>query len=397
MACFALASRWLPQAGASLSVICNSKFLVGAGSDVRVEASAAVVLRMRGAAMARKFYRQLQGSAKKRRGQTKFRHPSRPLYHIHLLLSCATIAVAACAESPSTPSTSIKSAYNAADHLRDLPVRVIPHTSRSSFRLDPTAWRGLHLNRTRSTASHPRDPPVRGIPHTRRSAFSLDASAWRRLHLNRTLRSRVNSIHSPLRRINGRSFRSSNSSFVCPRRVMQARLKQPFTSDPTAVRPRPSNIAPTATRSPSQLPVIPSDLGPQIMSFCGQGVCAKDPKWCGVMNNPIRVYLVWYGSFSDTQKSLLRTFIHSLSSTEGTVADWWRTNTLYYDCSGRHVSSSVALAREHHVRRPLRLLYGLKSIKRVVKKRMNSGAFPVDEDGVYFVIGDGSVAQVCAV
>ncbi|CAI5511710.1 unnamed protein product [Closterium sp. Naga37s-1] len=75
------------------------------------------------------------------------------------------------------------------------------------------------------------------------------------------------------------------------------------------------------------------------------------------------------------------------------VADWWRTNTLYYDCSGRPVSSSVLLAREHHVRQPLRLLFGLKSIKRVVKKRMNSGAFPLDENGVYFVIGDGSVAQ----
>ncbi|CAI6010470.1 unnamed protein product, partial [Closterium sp. NIES-65] len=145
-----------------------------------------------------------------------------------------------------------------------------------------------------------------------------------------------------------------------------------------------------------QLPVIPSDLGPEIKSYCGQGVCAKDPKWCGVMHNPIRVYLVWYRSFSDAQKNLLRTFIRSFSSTEGTgapLADWWRTNTLYYDCYGRYVSSSVILAKEHRVRRPLKLLFGLKSIRRVVKTRVKAGSFPLDEDGVYFVIGDGSVAQ----
>ncbi|CAI5496741.1 unnamed protein product, partial [Closterium sp. Naga37s-1] len=324
---------------------------------------------------------------------------------IFCLLSCAAIVAAASnapslTASPSTPSTSIKSAYNAADH--------------------------------------PRDPPVRSTPHTTRSAFRLSRTVWPRMHLNRTLRRSVNLVHSPLRRVScGRSIRSSNSSFersrrvmharveqpissrpttvklklsnVAPtatppsstssnssfersRRVMQARVKQPITSDPTTIRLRPNNVAPTATRSPSQLPVIPSDLGPEIISYCGQGVCAKNPKWCGVMNNPIRIYLVWYGSFSDTQ-NLLRTFIHSFSSTEGTVADWWRTNTLYYDCSGRYVSSSVILAKEHHVRRPLRLLFGLNSIRRVVNKRVKGGSFPLDEDGVYFVIGDGSVAQ----
>ncbi|CAI5996402.1 unnamed protein product, partial [Closterium sp. NIES-64] len=35
---------------------------------------------------------------------------------------------------------------------------------------------------------------------------------------------------------------------------MQDRFKQPFTSDPTSVRLRPNNVAPTATRSPRYAP-----------------------------------------------------------------------------------------------------------------------------------------------
>ncbi|CAI7753888.1 unnamed protein product [Closterium sp. NIES-54] len=342
----------------------------------------------------------------KRRGRSKYRHPPRPLYNIFCILSCAAIVAAASnapslTESPSTPSTSIKSAYNGADPPRDLPVRSTPLTRRFASGLIRTAWPRLHLNRTLRSSVNSIPPPFKGIGGS--SIRSINSSFE---HSRRALQARLKQPNTSaatavrLRPSNvaptatrPSSIRSSNSSFERSRRALQARLKQPINSDPTTVSRRPNIVAPTATRSPSQLPVIPSDLGPEIKSYCGQGVCAKDPKWCGVMNNPIRIYLVWYGSFSDAQKNLLRTFIHSFSSTEGTVADWWRTNTLYYDCYSRYVSSSVTLAREHHVRQPLRLLYGLKSIKRVIKKRMNSGAFPLDENGVYFVIGDSSVAQ----
>ncbi|GJP60475.1 hypothetical protein CLOP_g17691 [Closterium sp. NIES-67] len=169
-------------------------------------------------------------------------------------------------------------------------------------------------------------------------------------------------------------------------------LRQPQVVGPT--RFKPNNIAPTVPAlAASQSPVIPSDLGPEIVSQCGKGICVKNSNWCGVMHSPIRVYLVWYSRFTESQKNVLRTFIRSLSSTEGTVSAWWRTNTLYYDCSGRYVSSTVILAGEHHVQRPYKLLWGLGSIKRVVKKRIKSRAFPLDENAVYFVMGDKSVAQ----
>ncbi|CAI5520055.1 unnamed protein product [Closterium sp. Naga37s-1] len=116
------------------------------------------------------------------------------------------------------------------------------------------------------------------------------------------------------------------------------------------------------------------------------------------------------------QKEVVRTFVRSLSSDEGTgvcqggwwdgwggccengslrrgeggnVKGWWDISELYDDCDGNTVSAEVSLGGEMQVRpNAMRLLLGERSIVNLVRMGINRRKFPADEDGVYFVIGN---------
>ncbi|CAI5537039.1 unnamed protein product [Closterium sp. Naga37s-1] len=90
----------------------------------------------------------------------------------------------------------------------------------------------------------------------------------------------------------------------------------------------------------------PSDLAPKSIAFHGGAV----------LSDPITVYLIWHGTWTDERKAPVRAFIQSLadagagsaggsaggSSEAGSVREWWNVNRLYH--SGReHVTGSIVL------------------------------------------------------
>eukprot|EP00475_Leptophrys_vorax_P038118 TRINITY_DN6666_c0_g1_i2.p1 TRINITY_DN6666_c0_g1~~TRINITY_DN6666_c0_g1_i2.p1 ORF type:complete len:528 (-),score=-16.40 TRINITY_DN6666_c0_g1_i2:122-1645(-) len=131
------------------------------------------------------------------------------------------------------------------------------------------------------------------------------------------------------------------------------------------------------------------------------GLCASGARYCGVLTEPIAVYVLWYGRFSDAQKQIMRTFIQSLNENAAaepgvpTVPKWWAITTRYYDSLGRNISSSVTLAGEADDAGYSKgsTLYN-SDIESLIVAAVKDGTFPRDPNGVYFVMSDENVAQV---
>ncbi|KAJ4889139.1 Protein EXORDIUM-like 5 [Raphanus sativus] len=67
-------------------------------------------------------------------------------------------------------------------------------------------------------------------------------------------------------------------------------------------------------------------------------------------SSPINIYVIWYGRWSRPHKALIRDFLNSISDAKApspSVAEWWRTATLYTDQTGANVSRSVLIAGEY--------------------------------------------------
>ncbi|XP_030515556.1 protein EXORDIUM-like 5 [Rhodamnia argentea] len=118
-------------------------------------------------------------------------------------------------------------------------------------------------------------------------------------------------------------------------------------------------------------------------------------------NSPINLYLIWYGRWASPQKLLIKDFLLSISAASGrrsssaaaqppspSVAEWWRTASLYTDQTGANVSRAVVVAGEHedvacsHGRSLTRL-----SVQQVIATAARAARFPVDHrNGVYLVL-----------
>ncbi|CAI5974610.1 unnamed protein product [Closterium sp. NIES-65] len=118
---------------------------------------------------------------------------------------------------------------------------------------------------------------------------------------------------------------------------------------------------------------------------------------CGVLHRPIRVFVMWYGVFSDAQKQTLRTFVASLSpnaDTAVTVPLWWNINRLYYDEDGNHISQSVMWGGEVEDRAYSKGKTMLKrDIEVLLGSAISSQQLPHDPRAVYFLLSDEFVNQ----
>ncbi|CAI9756437.1 unnamed protein product [Fraxinus pennsylvanica] len=78
-----------------------------------------------------------------------------------------------------------------------------------------------------------------------------------------------------------------------------------------------------------------------------------------VLSSPINIYLIWYGKWAASQKMLIKDFLLSISNfnpSSPSVAEWWRTVSLYTDQTGANISRSVLLAGSHRHRSPIKAL-----------------------------------------
>ncbi|CAI5511607.1 unnamed protein product [Closterium sp. Naga37s-1] len=141
----------------------------------------------------------------------------------------------------------------------------------------------------------------------------------------------------------------------------------------------------------------------------GKPTFGISPHWCadglcGVLHRPIRVFVMWYGVFSDAQKQTVRSFVASLSPNADsavTVPLWWNVNRQYHDQAGRRVTETVTWGGETddagysrgatlHDADVTALNADVTALN---ADAITSGRLPYDADGVYFVLSDASVAQ----
>lgn len=117
-----------------------------------------------------------------------------------------------------------------------------------------------------------------------------------------------------------------------------------------------------------------------------------------VLTSNIRVYLIWYGTWLPSQKSILKDFLLSISSLSPSpsVQSWWSTVGLYTDQTGAHISQSLAIAGERtdmysHGKTLTRM-----TVQDVIKSSLlpHNGSLPVDpKGGVYMVLTSSDVLQ----
>lgn len=101
----------------------------------------------------------------------------------------------------------------------------------------------------------------------------------------------------------------------------------------------------------------------------------------------IRVYLVWYGTFSESQRSTVVDFFSSFAewdATLPTVSSWWKTTSAYKDAHGASVMSDVHLAGQTLDDYSKGKFLRETDLHELVEGSLTS--FPADSKSVYFVL-----------
>ncbi|KAJ7550023.1 hypothetical protein O6H91_07G079100 [Diphasiastrum complanatum] len=122
----------------------------------------------------------------------------------------------------------------------------------------------------------------------------------------------------------------------------------------------------------------------------------------GVLN----VHLLWYGSFSTSQRSTILDFFASFQSEVGqkpSVSSWWKIASGYKDSTGSPVFTSVQ-AGEHLMDPAYSMGKSLRStdLQTLILKAIGSASFPLDMKALYLILTaedvyvDGFCVDSCA-
>ncbi|CAM6099074.1 unnamed protein product [Calypogeia fissa] len=105
----------------------------------------------------------------------------------------------------------------------------------------------------------------------------------------------------------------------------------------------------------------------------------------------IPVYVIWYGSFSNSGKGIIEDFFASFTGSGGaksipTVGSWWGMTAGYVDNKGAGVSQSVHLAGEvDDSAASLGTSITEQQVETLVTNAVSAKSFPADANAVYFV------------
>ncbi|KAK4258043.1 hypothetical protein QN277_007553 [Acacia crassicarpa] len=117
-----------------------------------------------------------------------------------------------------------------------------------------------------------------------------------------------------------------------------------------------------------------------------------------VLSSPINVYLIWYGKWAQPQKLLIKDFLLSISTPNApspSIADWWRTVSLYTDQTGANISRTLTIAGEYS---DVRYSHGNQltrlSVQEVIASAVRSAPLPVDHrKGIYLILTSEDVTM----
>ncbi|XP_039004392.1 protein EXORDIUM-like 7 [Hibiscus syriacus] len=122
-----------------------------------------------------------------------------------------------------------------------------------------------------------------------------------------------------------------------------------------------------------------------------------------VLASPLKLYIIWYGNWNQTQQDTIRDFLSSLSSPapHPSVAEWWGTVRLYSDQTGSNVTDNITLSGEFF---DSKLSHGPRlnrlSMQAIIKSVVTSQSKPLPLDprnGFYLVLtsADVQVDEFC--
>jgi hypothetical protein len=104
--------------------------------------------------------------------------------------------------------------------------------------------------------------------------------------------------------------------------------------------------------------------------------------------NPMKVHLIWYGTWAQSQKDIITGFLTNLNQ-----SDWFKMNDTYYNSAGEKVTSSIVI--DGVTEDPTYSLGHALSEGSIQQLALNTladgGTF--DSDKIYLVLGSGDVTQ----
>ena len=112
-----------------------------------------------------------------------------------------------------------------------------------------------------------------------------------------------------------------------------------------------------------------------------------------VITNPVNVYYIYYGDFTDAQKSILEGFIQGLDQSA-----WWSmTKSYYYQASSSSekvfVNGKVTLAKTVHDNYSKGKSLNGNALPDIIQAQVDAGSLPEDSDAVYFVLTASDVKE----
>lgn len=119
-----------------------------------------------------------------------------------------------------------------------------------------------------------------------------------------------------------------------------------------------------------------------------------------VLASPINLYIIWYGRWDPNHESTITDFIFSISSEAPypSVADWWRTLTLYTDQTSSNITRNVALSAQFHDAYSHGRYLTRLSMQSIINTALTSRALPLNyRNGLYLVLTshDVQVQEFC--
>lgn len=99
----------------------------------------------------------------------------------------------------------------------------------------------------------------------------------------------------------------------------------------------------------------------------------------------VKMYYVWYGTWSDTQKTILRDFANGIGGTP-----YYGINSTYYDAARKYVANKVTLAGEATAPYIGASLTDAQ-IQTLVTDQIKNGTLISDPNGVYFLLTGAGV------
>jgi len=107
-----------------------------------------------------------------------------------------------------------------------------------------------------------------------------------------------------------------------------------------------------------------------------------------VMTQGTNVYLIFYGTFSHDQQSLISNFIKGIGKSE-----WWEVERTYRDSTQKRISNHVELKGKTNIGYTLGQVLSDFDIETIVANSINDGTFPSDVNGLYYVLTDPTVQE----